>query len=103
MRPENSGLEWPGISLWTKFCTRKAFLNLLSSDWLRTNRTMCYGKFMKEPVEIIREPDHSSTRSSVQGTIGQLSKQMRKLMSKYVTNANDLVISPDNHQSTSPR
>ena len=58
---------------------------------------MYYRKFMKGPVEIIRELDHSSTRSSVQGTIGQLSKQMRKLMSKYVTNANDSVMSPDNH------
>ena len=58
---------------------------------------------MKEFMEIIWEPDHSSTRSSVQGTIGQLSKQMRKLMSKYMTNANDLVMSIDNHQSTSHR
>ena len=58
---------------------------------------MCYKKYMKELVEIIREPDHSSTRSSVQGTIGQLSKQMRNLMSKYMTNANDSVMSPDNH------
>ena len=57
---------------------------------------------MKEHVEIIREPDHSSIRSSVQGTIDQLSKQMQKLMSRYVTNANDLVMSPDNHQSISP-
>ena len=46
---------------------------------------MCFEKFMKEPVEIIWELDHSSTRSFVQGTIGQLSKQMRKIMSKYVT------------------
>ena len=58
---------------------------------------MCNGKFMKELVEIIQELDHLSTKSSVQGTIGQLSKHMRKLMSKYVTNANDLVMSPDNH------
>ena len=58
---------------------------------------------MKEPVEIIREQDRSSTRSSVQGTIGQLSKWMQKLMSRYVTNANNLVMSLDNHQSTSPR
>ena len=58
---------------------------------------------MKELMEIIREPDHSSIKSSVQGTIGQLSKQMQKLMSKYVTNANNLVMSPDNHQSTSHR
>ena len=64
---------------------------------------MCYGKYMKELVKIIQELDHSSTRSSVQGTIGQLFKQMRKLMSKYMTNANDLVMSLDNHQSTSPR
>ena len=28
---ENSGLEQPGMSLWTKFCTKKAFLNLISS------------------------------------------------------------------------
>ena len=35
---------------------------------------MCYGKFMKGPMEIIWELDHSSTRLSVQGTIGQLSK-----------------------------
>ena len=54
---------------------------------------------MKELVEIIREPDHSSARSSVQGTIGQLSKWMQKLMSRYVTNANDLVMFLDNHQS----
>ena len=59
---------------------------------------MCYGKFTKEPVEIIRERDHSSTKSSMQDTIGQLSKHM--LMSKCVINANDLVMSPDNHQST---
>ena len=64
---------------------------------------MCYRKFMKELVEIIRELDHSSIRSSVQDTIGQLSRQMRKLMSKCVINANDLVMSPDNHQSTTPR
>ena len=51
---------------------------------------------MKELVETIWGLDHSSTRLSMQGTIGQLSKQMRKLMSN-VTNANDLVISPDNH------
>ena len=56
---------------------------------------------MKELVEIIWKPNHSSIRSSVQGTIGQLSKQMRKIMSKYMTNANDLVMSVDNHQSTS--
>ena len=103
MKPENSGLEQPGISLWTKFCTREAFLNLISGVWLRARRTMCYGKFMKGLMEIIWELDHSSTRSSVQGTIGQLSKQMRKFMSKYVTNANDSVMSPDNHQNTSPR
>ena len=98
MKLENSGLERPGISLWTKFYTREAFLNLISGIWLRTRRTMCYRKFMKGPVEIIRELDQSFTRSSMQGIIGQLSKQMRKLMSKYMTNANDLVMSPDNHQ-----
>ena len=76
MKLENSGLERPGISLWTKFCTTEAFLNLISGVWLRTRRTMYYRKFMKGPVEIIRELDHSSTRSSVQGTIGQLSKQI---------------------------
>ena len=81
----NSGLERLGISLWTKFFTREAFLNLILGVWLRIRRTMCFEKFMKEPVEIIWELDHSSTRSFVQGTIGQLSKQMRKLMSKYVT------------------
>ena len=56
---------------------------------------------MKKLVEIIREPDRSSTKSSVQGTIGQLSKWMQKLMSRYVTNANDLVMSPNSHQSIS--
>ena len=54
---------------------------------------------MKKLVEIIREPDRSSTKSSVQGTISQLSKWMQKLMSRYVTNANDLVMFLDNHQS----
>ena len=34
---------------------------------------------MKELVEITREPDPSSTRSSVQDITGQLSKQMRRL------------------------
>ena len=58
---------------------------------------------MKKLVEIIREPDRSSTKSSVQGTIGQLSKWMQKLMSRYVTNANDLVMSPNSHQSISPQ
>ena len=58
---------------------------------------MCYGKFMKELVEIIRELDHSSIRSSMQDTIGQLSRQMRKLMSKCVINANDLAMSQGNH------
>ena len=69
-------LERPGISLWTKFCTREAFLNLISGVWLQMRRTMCYRKFMKEPVEIIRELDHSSTRSFMQDIIGQLFKQM---------------------------
>ena len=69
-------LERLGISLWTKFCTRKAFLNLISGVWLQMRRTMCYRKFMKEPVEIIRELDHSSTRSFMQDIIGQLFKQM---------------------------
>ena len=58
---------------------------------------------MKEPVEITQEPDPSSTRSSVQDITGQLSKQMRRLMSRCVTNANDLVTSQGNHQSISPR
>ena len=48
---------------------------------------------MKEPVEITRELDPTSTRSSVQDITGQLSKQMRRLMSRCVTNANDLVTS----------
>ena len=55
---------------------KRGFLNLISDVWLQTRRTMCYGKFMKGPVEIIWELDYSSTRSSVQGNIGQLSKQM---------------------------
>ena len=58
---------------------------------------MCYGKFMKEPVEIIREPDHSSRRSSVQGIIGQICKLMLKYTSRSATNANGLATSPDNH------
>ncbi|XP_050278239.1 uncharacterized protein LOC126719762 [Quercus robur] len=49
---------------------------------------------MKGLVETIREPERSSTKSSVQGTIGQLSKRMQKLMSRHVTNANDSAISP---------
>ena len=69
-------LERLGISLWTKFCTREAFLNLISGVWLQMRRTMCYRKFMKELVEIIRELDHSSTRSFMQDIIGQLFKQM---------------------------
>ena len=48
---------------------------------------------MKEPVEITREPDPSSIRLSVQDTTGQLSRQMRRLMSRCVTNANDLATS----------
>ena len=51
---------------------------------------------MKEPMEITREPDPSSTRSSVQDTTGQLSKKMQRLMSRCVTNANDLVTSQGN-------
>ena len=58
---------------------------------------------MKELVETIREPERSSTKSFVQGIIGQLSKRMQKLMSRYVKNANDLVMSPDNHQNISPQ
>ena len=58
---------------------------------------MCYGKFMKGPMEIIWELDHSSTRSSVKDTTGQQSKQMRRLMSRCVTNANDLVTFQGNH------
>ena len=58
---------------------------------------------MKELVEIIREPDRSSIKSSVQGTIGQLSKRMQKLMSRHVTHANDSIMSSDNHQSISPQ
>ena len=66
-------------------------------------RTMCWGRFMKEHVEITREPDPSSTRSSVQDTTGQQSKQMRRFMSRCVTNANDLVTFQGNHQSISPQ
>ena len=57
---------------------------------------------MKEPVEITREPDPSSIRSFVQDTTGQLSRQMRRLMSRCMTSANDLVTSQGNHQSISP-
>ena len=48
---------------------------------------------MKGLVEIIREPDPSFTKSSVQDTTGQPFKLMLRLMSRCVTNANDLVIS----------
>ena len=41
-------------------------------------------------------------RSSVQDITGQLSKQMRRLMSKCMTNANDLVTSQGNHQNILP-
>ena len=58
---------------------------------------------MKEPVEITRELDPSSTRSSVKDTTGQQSKQMRRLMSRCVTNANDLVTFQGKHQSNSPQ
>ena len=58
---------------------------------------------MKEHMAIIQEPDHSSTRSSEQDTTGQQSKLMPRHMSKFVINANDSVIFPDNHQSTSPQ
>ena len=37
-------------------------------------------------MEITREPDPSSTRSSMQDITSQLSKQMRRLMSRCVTN-----------------
>ena len=50
---------------------------------------------MKGPVETIQEPNHSSTRSSVQGTTGQPSKQTQRLTSGFVINVSDLVMSPD--------
>ena len=40
-----------------------------------------------------QELDHLSTRSSVQDTTGQPSKQMQRLMSKFVINVSDSVIS----------
>ena len=58
---------------------------------------------MKEPVEITREQDPSSTRSFVQDTTGQQSKQTRKPMSRCVTNANDLVMFQGNYQNISPQ
>ena len=40
-----------------------------------------------------QEPDHLSTRSSVQDITGQPSKQTQKLMSKFVINVSGSVIS----------
>ena len=52
--------------------------------------------------ETTQEPDHLFTRSSMQDIIGQLSRQMLRLMSKFVINVSNLVISPDSRWSTSP-
>ena len=52
--------------------------------------------------------NHKGARSLVHkvvraGYSGQICKLMLKHTSRSATNANDLVTSPDNHQSTSPR
>ena len=57
---------------------------------------------MKELAETTQEPDHLSTRSSVQDITGQPSRQMLRLMSKFVISVNDSVISPNSRWSTSP-
>ena len=54
---------------------------------------------MKEHAATIQEPDHLSTKSFAQATIGQTCKLMPRHMSRSVINANDLVTSLDNHQS----
>ena len=56
---------------------------------------------MKEHVVTIREPDHSSIKSSVADSIGQPSKLMLKHTSKYVINVNASAIFPDNQQNIS--
>ena len=48
---------------------------------------------MKELVGTTQEPDHLSTRSSVQDITGQPSRQTQKLMSKFVINVSGSVIS----------
>ena len=55
---------------------------------------------MKELVEITREPDPSSTRSSVQDIAVQADA---KAYVKCVTNVNNLVTSQGNHQNISPQ
>ena len=64
---------------------------------------MCCGRFMKGLVEIIRELDHSSIRSSVQGIIGRPSKLMPRRMSRSAMNVNDSATSIDNPRSTLPQ
>ena len=56
---------------------------------------------MKELAETTQEPDHLYIRSSVQDIIGQLFRQMLKLMSKFVINVSGSVTSPDSRRSTS--
>ena len=51
---------------------------------------------MREHVATIQEPEHSSTKSSVQVTTGQPFKQMLRLMSRCVTNVSDSITSLDN-------
>ena len=58
---------------------------------------------MKEHVAITQEPDHLSTRLSVQVTTSQICKLMPRHMSRSAINVNGLVTSPNNHQNTSPR
>ena len=58
---------------------------------------------MREHVVIIQELEHSSTRSSMQVTVGQPFKQMLRLMSRCATNVSDSVMSLDNSRSTLPQ